>query len=228
MDEITVRRNIADNISRFRKESGLTQTELAEKINYSDKSVSKWERGDGVPDVYVLASLAELFGVSVNDIVYSPSDAIMSGKSIQRGYLKKQKLKKHILVTMLSVGLVWFVAAVVFVTLKLIFPHSSGVWLAFIYACPVAFIVLLIFSKLWFNPIPTFISVSALSWTLVMSVHLSVKLLVNMTLENIYLIYIVAGVFQILVILWFILMERIWWQSVIAGIKSKKKNVKSK
>lgn len=222
MDEISLRQSIADNISRLRRENNMTQAELAEKINYSDKSVSKWERGDGAPDVFVLASLAELFGVSINDIVYSPDDAIMAGRSIQPGYLKKQKFKKHLLITMLSVGLVWFVAAVIFVILKLIFPTGSGVWLTFVYACPVAFIVLLIFSKLWFNPIPSFISVSAISWTIVISVHLTVKLFAKTTLGNIYLVYIVASIFQVLVILWFILMDRVWWQSMIAEMRAKK------
>lgn len=66
----TTNQRIAKNLIRYRKAANLTQAELAQKINYSDKSVSKWESGNGVPDIYILLKLAELYGVSVNDVVY--------------------------------------------------------------------------------------------------------------------------------------------------------------
>ena len=68
-DDEKVKKIIAENIVRYRRECNLTQAELAEKIHYSDKSVSKWERADGVPDIFVLVMLAELFGVTVNDLL---------------------------------------------------------------------------------------------------------------------------------------------------------------
>ncbi|MFQ9093492.1 MAG: helix-turn-helix transcriptional regulator [Ruminococcus sp.] len=51
MTDESMRKTIAGNISRYRKQLGMTQLDLSEKINYSDKSISKWERGDGIPDV---------------------------------------------------------------------------------------------------------------------------------------------------------------------------------
>lgn len=45
MTEEMIKHTIAENISGYRKNAGMTQSELSEKINYSDKSVSKWERG---------------------------------------------------------------------------------------------------------------------------------------------------------------------------------------
>ena len=69
MTEEQLRANIAKNITELRKASNITQADLAEKLNYSDKSISKWERGDGVPDVIVLNKIAELFGVTLNDLV---------------------------------------------------------------------------------------------------------------------------------------------------------------
>ena len=47
---------IADNIAYYRKKMALTQLELAEKLNYSDKSISKWERAEGVPDILAKSS----------------------------------------------------------------------------------------------------------------------------------------------------------------------------
>ena len=60
---------IAKKLIYYRKAAGFTQAELAEKINYSDKSVSKWEQGNGVPDIYILMQLANIYGVTVDDIV---------------------------------------------------------------------------------------------------------------------------------------------------------------
>ena len=56
---------VANNLTELRKEKKWTQAELAEKINYSDKSVSKWERGEALPDLKVLLQMAELFGVNL-------------------------------------------------------------------------------------------------------------------------------------------------------------------
>ena len=54
MDEQKFKNTVAENIAHYRKAAGLTQGALAAKINYTDKSVSKWERGDGLPDVFVI------------------------------------------------------------------------------------------------------------------------------------------------------------------------------
>lgn len=64
----------ASNIIRLRTQAGMTQAELGERLNYSDKTISKWERGEAIPDAYVLTQLAELFGVTV-DYLLSSHDA---------------------------------------------------------------------------------------------------------------------------------------------------------
>ena len=60
---------IADNLINLRKSNKLTQLELAEKLNYSDKAISKWERGESLPDIIILKQLAEMYGVSVDYIL---------------------------------------------------------------------------------------------------------------------------------------------------------------
>ena len=67
----------ASNIIRLRTGRGMTQAELGARLNYSDKTISKWERGEAIPDAFVLTQLAELFGVSV-DFCYRPTT---NGKS---------------------------------------------------------------------------------------------------------------------------------------------------
>ena len=68
-DEQTLRRTVAKNIAAYRKSHKDTQLDLARKLNYSDKSVSKWERGEGLPDVYILAQIAQLYGVTVSNLI---------------------------------------------------------------------------------------------------------------------------------------------------------------
>ncbi len=70
MTEAEIRKTVAGNIAKYRKQMGMTQIDLSEKINYSDKSISKWERGDGIPDVPTLVQLAETFGVSVDSLTH--------------------------------------------------------------------------------------------------------------------------------------------------------------
>jgi transcriptional regulator with XRE-family HTH domain len=66
----------ADNICSLRSAQGMTQAELAGILNYSDKAISKWERGESLPDVSVLKQIAEVFGVP--SIISPPSMAAMS------------------------------------------------------------------------------------------------------------------------------------------------------
>lgn len=56
-------------LARLRKEKGMTQKELAEKLYVSDKAVSKWERGLSLPDISLLQPMAELLGVSTTELL---------------------------------------------------------------------------------------------------------------------------------------------------------------
>ncbi len=188
-DDDKVKRNVASNIAYYRRECNLTQAELAEKIFYSDKSVSKWERGDGVPDICVLVMLADLFGVTVNDLI--------SDKQHKRNYAEPRL--KRLLITLLSLGLVWLVAAVVFFGLKVAFPHLKSTWLTFIVAIPVTFIVAIVFTANWWPGLACYVSTSCLIWSIAVNVDVMIKL------QNISLIYIIAAVLQVLVILWYLL-----------------------
>lgn len=235
-DESILKNNIAKNIARYRKENKLTQAELAEKLNYSDKSISKWERGDGIPDVYVLTVIADLFGVTVNDLVYDMEDlkvrsetasgdspsADPSGDSGSSEKNKKPKFRQHLIITLLAIGIVWLVATIAFVILSLALPSKDIHWIAFIFALPVSSIVALVFSKLWFGIIPRFIFVSAINWTVALSIQLCVSALLGRSVENLYLIYIASASFEILVVLWYILVGRNYWSALFEKLKENK------
>ncbi|MDD6251820.1 MAG: helix-turn-helix transcriptional regulator, partial [Oscillospiraceae bacterium] len=70
---------VAKNITQLRLAKGMTQLELAEILNYSDKAVSKWERGDSIPDITVLTKIADMFGVTLDYLVRPHREADDSG-----------------------------------------------------------------------------------------------------------------------------------------------------
>ena len=203
MDEMTLKSIIANNIASYRKANGMTQAELASALNYSDKSISKWERADGLPDIYVLTLIAERFGVTLNDLVTEHENESVpeedpNGKN--RGLFSY--IHNRVIVTVLSVGLVWLAASIVFFFLKLFLPDADRLWLTFVYALPVSFIVSIVFTGLWTSHLFQLISVSGLIWTLALSVVLSVPV------DNVIFLYVIAAVLQVLALLWYAM--KIW------------------
>ena len=84
----------------------------------------------------------------------------------------------------------------------MILPNQTHSWLTFIYALPITFIVLTVFAKLWGRRWMRFITISALTWTIALSIHLTI-LIIN-PLNNLYLFYIIAAVFEVLIIFWYL------------------------
>ncbi len=202
-----VRGLIAANIAHYRKECGLTQDELAEMIYYSGKSVSKWERGEGVPDIYVLVMLAEIFDVTVNDLI--------SEKHRKRRRTQPQ-FKRNI-ITLMSLALVWLVATVAFFFIRVVAPQLGGAWLAFIVAVPVTFIVATVFTSLWHPTLLRFICISGIVWSTAMALHVIFRI------ENMFLIYVVAGILQLLIVLWYLLENT----KLFAGLTPKRRSRKA-
>jgi len=194
MEENTqvINNRIAKNLTLYRKRAGLTQAELAEKINYSDKSVSKWESGNGIPDVYVLIQLAEIFDVTVNDLLASEDT-----KPVKQ----KTNFSLHTLIMALSSGIVWLVATCVFVLLNMIPNVEGDWWLAFIFALPVNAIVLVVFSGVWKYKFLNFLSVSLTVWTTLLAAFCALRFILNLS-GAAGLIFILGAPLQVLEILW--------------------------
>ncbi|MBR5472456.1 MAG: helix-turn-helix domain-containing protein [Clostridia bacterium] len=192
--EEQLRERFARNLTHYRKLLGLTQFELAEKLNYSDKSVSKWERGEGIPDLAVTTQIAEIFGLTVNDILAEkPRRRLMTTRN-------------KIIITLLSIGIAWLVATVLFFLFEIILPNAYDWWLLYIYAIPISAIVGIVFSCIWWKKIHIFASISTLIWSIALCIMLTVNLLVHQ--PRIWLIFLVAGVVQVLAILWFLIKKQ--------------------
>ncbi|MBN2503816.1 MAG: helix-turn-helix transcriptional regulator [Bacilli bacterium] len=191
IQEKDIRDVLAKNLVRYRKANNLTQMQLAEKLNYSDKSISKWERKEGLPDLVILIQIAELFGITVNDL-------LIDRKRLQR---PKHRMSR-VLIILIAVTTVWFIATSCFVLLGIFAPLLEKTWLAFIYAIPVSLVVLSFYSRLWANRFYQFLAISLLSWSVPLSLYLSFDL------DKLWLLFIAIIPLQILTALYYVLKSR--------------------
>lgn len=140
---------IASNIIELRTKSGFTQLELAQMINYSDKSVSKWERAESVPDVIVLKKMADIFGVTVDYMLtqHDPTEKPTIMTTVRALPFK--------IITSITIVGIWILALLIFI---IVWLCGSIVWLIFVYAVPISLITLLILHSIWEKENTTFIS----------------------------------------------------------------------
>ena len=193
MDSEKLKQRIGANIAAFRRQQGLTQAELAEKLNYTDKAVSKWERGESVPDVTTLVQVAELFSVTLDELTgYTPTEPLS-----QEPVSVTRKVNKKVVQTLVSL-LVWFVALLVYVTLASL--DISRSWVGFVYAVPANAIVLLILRSSWRRFNWNMPMISAIVWGSLVSIHVSLLLFVDVNVWRLYLLGIPG---QAAVCLWF-------------------------
>lgn len=188
--EIT-KSTVAKNIVRLRQASGMTQAELAAKLNYSDKAVSKWERGESLPDVAVLSQIADLFQVSLDWLVRGE---VMSAEPA----VKERSKLNRTLVTVMSIILVWLVASLVFMVIHLITGGNVVNILVFIYAVPASLIVWLVFNSIWFNPKLNFVIISLLMWSLLVTLQMTILPFGY----NVWPVYIVGIPAQAIIFVW--------------------------
>ena len=189
---------IAKNLIKYRKEKGFTQQELAEKLNYSDKSISKWERGEGVPDIYILKQIAELYDVTVNDIIGME-------ETIKKETPIVNKSKNRILITLMAIGLVWLVATIAHSILKIIFPNETRILYAYLYAVPISTIVFYIFNRIWFRKkYINAIAVSLITWSCLFTFYWTIK----DYLSNFEVFFFIGIPFQIIIIFWYLMDRR--------------------
>ena len=214
-NNMEINRRIAKNLTHYRKAAGLTQAGLADKINYSDKSVSKWESGNGVPDIYTLMQLAELYGVSVDALIGDGTPVSPHKKSVGL----------HILIMLLSSALIWLVATCFYVMMQLL-PFDGPWWLAFIYSIPINAILLIVYSGVWHYRTLNFLSVSTLIWMAITCLFLTTNI-VSEDPGRTWLLFLLGIPLQVLETLWVFFRftfrkTRKVWYNIIPKTKMKK------
>ncbi len=182
---------VAENLTQLRKSAELTQAQLAEKFNYSDKAICRWEHGETLPDINTLYALAEFYGVTMNDLVddsFEPSDV----KAVER-----HDFKYRMLITAFFLAALWLFATVFFVS-GLTFSRSY--WLIFVWAVPASCILV---ARLWRKhetvPIFRICLYSLLIWSLLTAVFLHLLLVKGV---NSWMIFLVGIPLQAIIVFW--------------------------
>ncbi|MDD3842641.1 MAG: helix-turn-helix transcriptional regulator [Candidatus Izemoplasmatales bacterium] len=180
---------VAENITELRKIHNLTQAELADKLNYTDKAISKWERAESTPDIEVLYHLSEIFGVTIDYFVHE------NAKNEIENFLIPQEIKTNrTVIASMVVSLVWLLATIIFVYTSINTPIIF--WQVFLWALPVSGIVLLVFNGFWGRRKNVFIIMSEINWTLLACVF------IQLLDYNLWLIFILGIPTQVLIVLW--------------------------
>ncbi len=162
MDDLKV--ITASNIINLRTAKGMTQAELGELLNYSDKSVSKWERAEAVPDAYVLKKMSSIFGVTVDYLLdshdeWEPPESFTE----ERSFSSK-------VITAVTLAGIWTFAFFIYIIGWLL---GANWWLVFFYALPISLITLLVLNSVWEHGKNNKIIISALVASIFLTAYLS-------------------------------------------------------
>lgn len=180
---------ISNNLVLLRKKYGYKQSDVAQKINYSDKTVSKWETGELVPSVENLIELCSLYNVTLDEITKPISE-----DSIQKSQQKDYSQRNKVIIALLSIMAVWVFATIVFVYADILSGYSA--WRAFVWAVPASCIVGIVFNSLWGKFKLNYVYISILLWSLITSFYLE---FIQYNLIALYFLGIPA---QIAILLW--------------------------
>lgn len=178
---------IGKNLQVLRKKHKLTQAELAERLNYSDKAISKWEKGESLPPIEVFYKIAKLYGVSLDDIV---GEEKIKSRAIETADIKKRYL--HI--TLLSILAVWLVALILFVFLHIF--AGKYYFMCFAWAVPISLVVGIVFDAVWNKCKILFWLLTGLLWSSFLS------LAVQLWHFNIWEILLIGIPLQIGIVIW--------------------------
>lgn len=190
MENSEIKQNIARNISELRKKNKLTQLELAERLNYSDKAISRWERGDTLPDIDVLCEICKLFNVSFEYLISE------DGSKIKEDAKKSSRVEvgNRLTITLLVISVVWFIATFIYVYNDILFQRNA--WRVFVYSVPASALVAQVFNSKWGYRKYSVYILSAFIWTALASIY------IGLLQYNIWLIFLLGVPLQVVVILW--------------------------
>ena len=185
---------VARNIVELRQANHMTQLDLAEKLNYSDKTISKWERAESTPDIAVLIEIAQLFGVTLDYLVKAEHGDV---QEVQKPAREEPKYNRKA-IAYISESVAWILAIAAFILTTLIMGRVTFQYLYFVYALPAVLIVRLVFNSIWFNPRNNYYIISFLMWSILAVLHLTFLYFGI----NIALIYLIGAAGQAVILLW--------------------------
>ena len=196
---------VGKNLASLRKAKGLTQQDLAREINYSDKSISKWELGYSLPSVDILKDFAQFYGVSIDYLVVEQKQEDLEAVAANSDYDADLRAKRvnQALVIALTATFVFLVALSVYLASLLRGDPSSNTFTSlFFWMVPVS--IFLIAWESWryyHSRLLHIILLSVFAWTLLLCFSIHFQFYKDPP-ESIWYILIVGIPIQVILILW--------------------------
>lgn len=183
-----VKETIAKNLAELRKAHKMTQSALAEKLNYSDKAISRWEHAETLPDIETLCHICEIYGVSF--------EYLLKKEPAEIEYLpeKEKTRSRRILICLIALSTVWLTAILLFTSIGTLI--GSYVWHIFIWAVPASAITVEICNLIWWRKrFCTAMTVSITVWSVILAVYL------HLLKYNPWLLFVVGAPIQAIIVL---------------------------
>jgi transcriptional regulator with XRE-family HTH domain len=183
-----VKEIIAKNLVSLRKSKKMTQQELAERLNYSDKAVSRWEHAETLPDIETLFKICEIYNVRFEYLLQKEQAPDSKNK-----YIIQRDFKNKVAITTIAVLSVWLIASLAYIYFNWFIEFNF--WQIFIYAIPVSSIVCQICNNLWGTELFGYIIVSLTTWSMILSIYIA------FLSYNVWMVFIIGVPIQIIIIL---------------------------
>ena len=185
---------IAQNLVELRKRKKYTQQDLANILGYSDKSISKWEKGDSLPDIEILTKICNLYNVTLDYLIHE-GHYEEKKQYVVNTYERRNK----IVIVGLITSLIWLIAIIILAYSMTFTNSKQPQWMACVWAVPATFIVLLVFNSLWGRKKWKYPIIAMLIWTTIASIYLQVLVITN---QNVWPLFFIGIPLQIAVVLW--------------------------
>ena len=182
-----VKETIAKNLTKLRKAHNLTQSALAERLNYSDKAISRWENAETLPDIETLCRICEMYGVSFEYLLTKDAEAPIPEK-------ERSNTARCLLICIISVCAVWLATIVLFTSISAL--AGNYVWQLFIWGVPLSCLAIAFCNASWWNSkVCLSITASIFNWTSILGLYLL------FASYNIWLLFVVGAPIQAIIIL---------------------------
>lgn len=178
---------VAENLIKLRKNNNLTQNEFAEKLNYSDNTVSRWERGEISPSIETLEQIAKVFDIEIETLLQENAFDEIKKEN-------KTQFRKRLATLLLIISQVWFIAVVSYFYIETFV--GVNFWMAFVWATPLSIILAIFISYKWAGKIANFVLLSLFIWTFLAAIYL------QLLAYNLYLIFLIGAPAQLSLVVW--------------------------
>lgn len=156
-----IKQVIAKNLISLRKKHHLTQNELAEKLNYSDNAISRWEHAEVTPSIETLEQIANIYNV--------PLTSLIEDNAVKTAQINdKRQLVNKLAGVLITASIVWFMATIIFVMARLIWDYTF--WQIYIWSIPIVAVVMMPFHHYWGRHIYKYTILTIFVWTLLLAI----------------------------------------------------------